>query len=1194
MIDRVALLKGAKQQVKVLEKDLEAQVDAVPEVGARLLAEYDRAFKVGRTAATWKAWLDERVTQAAVAWVLGTVFVRFCEDNGLIGDPYLAGPEARLTLAEERLNEFYVQHPELTARDWLLAAFGEISKVPVGAGLFDERHNALFQIPLTHDTARDLITFWRTRQSGELVHDFTDPDWGTRFLGDLYQDLSEDVRDKYALLQTPEFVEEFILDLTLTPAIEEFGYDAVRMIDPTCGSGHFLLGAFHRLRAEWEKFAPEKDAFEQVSRALDAVHGVDINPYAAAIAKFRLIVAALRAAEIATLDAAAGYNFPLHVAVGDSLLKGRQLDLFGEERDELAEFSYSTEDLADHLDILNDGRYHAVVGNPPYMPVKDKTLNGLYRELYSAASGKYQMTVPFAQRFFELALQADIEGRNAGRVGQILANAFMKRKFGTKLIEDFFASKVELTHVIDTSGAYIPGPGVTTVILAGRRNRWNRSRSVRAILGKRGEPTTPANPAEGLVWRAIVEQIDSPGSESLWISATDVERQQWSHHPWSVGGGGATELLEFLDETSERLGTNAKRIGVQGMTNADDVMLAPSQAWRRRGVPQRMTRELVIGEDIRDWSITQGDSAFFPYEQDFTLIPLDDPYSIRWLWPTRTTLGHRATFSKKTYFEEGRSWHSWHQLTRDTEAHELTISLSFISTHNNFFLDRDGRVFKQSATVVKMPAATSENEHLGLLGVLNSSTACFWFKQVCHSLGSTADSTGARRTADAWENFYEYAGTKVQNFPLPAELPLKLGKKSDEIAQNLTSVNPTQVVATTLPTRSRLAAAKDEWTSLRARIIAFQEELDWQVYRQYGLLADELTLPITDVPEIELGERAFEIVLARKIAAGEEQSEWFNRHGSTPVTEVPMHWPAEYRALVEKRISAIETDRNIGLIERPEYKRRWATGGWDKLQDAALRDWLLDRLETRDLWFADVDGMVQPRLWTTGQLADELAADADFVSVAEFYRPGEELTKVVAALVEDEHVPFLAALRYTDNGLAKWADWESVWDQQRAEDAAPTPAKAREIRDAIPVPRKYTPKDFRKTSFWRARGKLDVPKERFISYQPAGRDNDPTLLIGWAGFDHREQAQALATLIVDRRDNDGWDGNRLTPLVAGLREVMPWVRQWHNEIDPLYDGSPAEVYDAFLADTMGQLNLTEDTLTSWRPPAPTRGRRPTK
>ncbi len=45
------------------------------------------------------------------------------------------------------------------------------------------------------------------------------------FLGDLYQGLSEHARKTYAPLQTPVFVEEFILDLPLEPAVEEFGSD---------------------------------------------------------------------------------------------------------------------------------------------------------------------------------------------------------------------------------------------------------------------------------------------------------------------------------------------------------------------------------------------------------------------------------------------------------------------------------------------------------------------------------------------------------------------------------------------------------------------------------------------------------------------------------------------------------------------------------------------------------------------------------------------------------------------------------------------------------------------------------------------------------------------------------------------------------------------------------------------------------
>ena len=68
-----------------------------------------------------------------------------------------------------------------------------------------------------------------------------------------------------------------------------------------------------------------------------------------------------------------------------------------------------------------------------------------------------------------------------------------------------------------------------------------------------------------------------------------------------------------------------------------------------------------------------------------------------------------------------------------------------MATHNHFVLDRGGKVFKQSAPVIKLPEGASEDDHLALLGVLNSSTACFWLKQVCHNKGSTAIRMGRVR-----------------------------------------------------------------------------------------------------------------------------------------------------------------------------------------------------------------------------------------------------------------------------------------------------------------------------------------------------------------------------------------------------------------------------------------------------------------
>ncbi len=97
-----------------------------------------------------------------------------------------------------------------TDTDYMLDTFAEAARLPGLAGLFDPAHNPLFRLPLSGDGAIELLKFFRAPvlDTGALVHDFSDPEWDTRFLGDLYQDLSDDARARFALLQTPEFVEE--------------------------------------------------------------------------------------------------------------------------------------------------------------------------------------------------------------------------------------------------------------------------------------------------------------------------------------------------------------------------------------------------------------------------------------------------------------------------------------------------------------------------------------------------------------------------------------------------------------------------------------------------------------------------------------------------------------------------------------------------------------------------------------------------------------------------------------------------------------------------------------------------------------------------------------------------------------------------------------------------------------------------
>ncbi|MCT7353221.1 BREX-2 system adenine-specific DNA-methyltransferase PglX [Streptomyces sp. 15-116A] len=1247
-LDHAALLKDLQKQVALLEDDLRERAHGDSEQAAALKAEYEQALLSDRTSVMYESWLEERVVQIAAAWVLACVFVRFCEDNGLVSEARLSGPGERLAEAQDNHDEFFREHPELNDRDWLKESFRALGREhEITEGLFDPAHNPLWELDPSYGAASRLLSFWRERgPDGRIRHDFTDRSLNTRFLGDLYQDLSEHARKTYALLQTPEFVEEFILDLTLDPALEEFGLDpawkhvpedwrgetseeidengnltkvvrGLRCIDPACGSGHFLLGLFRRVLAAWRDAEPGTENWTLVRRALEAVHGADKNPFAVSIARFRLLVEMLRECGVRRLSAAP--KMPIRIAVADSLLHGREA---GRETDPTLDdvergetFTYRTEDVRQYVrevDLLGRGSYHVVVANPPYITVKDKAENENYRKIYWACSGKYALSVPFAQRIFELAVRASGDHRDGGFTGQITANSFMKREFGATLIESFFHGGpykdpqtrrlrdfpgVELTHVLDTSGAFIPGHGTPTVILVGRNQGPRQALPVRAVLGVRGEPSQPEDPAQGKVWQAIVSQWRKPGvGPAEWVSVEDRPRADLAKFPWSLSGGGAYGLMAKLEQVEGRLKEAIAEAGRTTHTGLDEAYYMPTaSAVTRRLKPG--TVPTILGEEVREYQISPGTCTFFPYT---TIAPASVRGAAReimaaeerFLWAVRAPLRQRLDFGE-TPEQRGLRWFDHSMFFARRFRTPLSIAYGEVTTHNHFVLDRGGKVFNRTAPVIKLPEIASEDQHLKLLGVLNSSVACFWMKQVSHIKGGSGIGRGVQD--EAWENRYAFNATRLQEFPLPSALPLSLARQLDALAQELAAHEPAALVAssTTAPTPEALEAAKAAQKRIRGRMILLQEELDWTVYGLYGLLTpsevarttlpgDPADLTGADTFEIALGYRAFEIALARSGA----NTSWFDRHESTPVTEIPPSpdWPESYRRIVQARLDLIAHNNDIRLIERPEFKRRWLTKPWKDREAAALRSWLLDAMEREELWFEERDGIDSPRPLTIYQLADALRHDNDVQDVAKLYaerhldKRDVPLSTVLTAVVEPEHVPYLAALRYKESGLRKRAQWEKVWEEQRKEDED---GRQRDIK----VPPKYTSADFLKHSYWSNRGKLDVPKERFISYPGASPDNDPSLLIGWAGWNHRYQAEALVNLLNDRLNVDGWrkEDPRFVPLLAGLAEVMPWVKQWHDEYDEEWEGNPAEDFNSALVAGMYGRDLSRDDLSAWRP-----------
>ncbi|GDX78542.1 DNA methylase [Deltaproteobacteria bacterium] len=1167
------LLKDLQKLEKRIAEAHIAAVRADPVMQAAS-AKRHAAAEVGGRADDYTAMAARK---SAVQFLLRTVYVRVLEDLGALEFERIRGLRG-----EEAFRQLA---PALGKRAYFAFIFSDLATdFPT---LFEAGDEEL-ALP-SEDLCREAWTLWHKEDGrGNLLYDWRPVEAGgtaadtngggfeSRFLGDLYQDLDGEVRKRFALLQTPHFVESYILDKTLTPALVEFDPEALRakdetfrVLDPTCGSGHFLIGAWRRLAAWLE--ARGLGRWEAGERARASVWGSDINAHAVDIARFRLLLEVM--AWTGERDLGRLRTLTFNLAVLDSLIPwergahaGKQGTLFA-GNDLLS--SYATPEERERNARFLDRAFHVVVGNPPYITPKDVKKRDDYRVFWPrSAAGKYALSAPFVERLFVL-------GTRGGFMGQITANSFMKREFGKKLVETVFP-RWDLTGVVDTSGAYIPGHGTPTVILFGRA-RAPASDLVWAALGKRGEPKRPKEGEEerGMVWSAITALGDGPEDANPYVTKKILTRRTYEAHPWSLGGGFAAEIKkEMEDAASETVAQVAASTGVMALTLEDDVFTHSPGSLARMGVPADQVCGFGVGDDIRDYAqrLTE---CIFPYDRSsFVALRLGRAdASFRFLWPYRWRLQGRIFFGK-TQIQRGLQWSELSFLALEKLSTRLSITFAFVSTHSQFVLDRGGKVFNRTAPVIKLPAVANDNDHLDLLGVLNSSALGFWMKQVFHCKGAQGVGEGIK--AEPWEQFYEYDSTKLQSAPLttrdgPARIAL--ARALDATATARAACLPAAVLASTdwtpadLPTK--LTAARGRYRALTERMVALQEELDWLTYGSYALIDPLPAVGPDAIEPLAPGHRPFEILAARADdeADADEKSKWWSRHGHDRVTDIPARYQGGHRERLETRMAAIEADPRLQLLESFAYKRRWQTPDLDKEATSGAERWLLDRLE--DLFAPRSEqskhtasaALATPKPYRLEAVVSAWQRDPRVAAVAAVFT-GEgartDLAVVAEKLLKGAALPDNPRRVYTAEGLRKLDEWKRVWALQDQEDAAVTqlvdPRTGEPLHDEsgvvtnnIPLPPKFDKADFQ-SSYFATRGKLNVPRERFILYA----DLSPARY-GWNGGRDKDRAlaQVEAFTLAERHPDAPLpaptsDDPRRCGATLGLWESLPDVKRWAN------------------------------------------------
>ncbi|MBI2570962.1 MAG: BREX-2 system adenine-specific DNA-methyltransferase PglX [Candidatus Schekmanbacteria bacterium] len=993
------------------------------------------------------------------------------------------------------------------------------------------------------------------------------------------------MKDRFALCQTPDFVRAFILDRTLTPAIETFGADKVRLLDPACGSGHFLIDGLKRLVAATAELHQDWSQRQVVLHTIDRVVGIDLNDYACALARTRLVMTAAELAGVSTLAGAAQFHPQVYWADGleqverDEAKRPVQGDLFMKVEEKLRAV-LTRSDVRAALKKVFATKFHAVVANPPYITEKDSARKDYHREKlgkgprYVSAYREYSLASPFTERCFQLA-------EKSGYVGIITSNNFMKREFGKPLIEKVLAG-LDLTLVVDTSQAYIPFHGTPTVLIFGR-NREATANQVRAVMGKRGESGTPDDPAKGRVWSSIVQGWNTVGFENEYVSVADLPRETLGKHPWSLGGGGAAELKELLQgRASQALGALVE-IGTGAVTREDGVYLIGRAPALRLGIREEQIRPLVEGDVVRDWAISNPTDAIWPYDPVSLAAASGEAGKavMRALWPWRCRLAGRVAYGK-SQLEHGLDWFEYSMFFPNRFRTPLSIAFAFVATHNHFVLDRGGKVFNRSAPVIKLPAGSTEEDHLALLGLLNSSTLGFWMRQIFHVKGG--ESTGKKLQSEVWSRRLEFDSTKMGSAPVvlsQRERMIELALRLDSLSQQHGALAPACVLDAQWDEGSLEATLKDADRRRRAihnAMIAFQEELDWTVYSAFGLASQDELVPVDEIEPIASEHRPFAIRLALAAQSGNATRYWFEAMGVSATIQVPTTYTQIVRNRFERRLALIEADPSLGLLESPEYKRKWEPSSWLDDVSAAAFEWLAARVE------AFLRGKGRPL--TQSHLIGAIQDDARLLEVAGIYqqRQDVDLGGLIAEIIAAFSVPEQRFHLYTESGLTKRAAWEETWALQRREDAG-------EQVGEIPVPPEYSQgsrgksTDFLRNEYWQLRGKLDVPKERFIAFTEVPGRSGAETLYGWAGWTPLQRLKAILAIDEDLEDSGVPLADRVGLLDSAWRLLPDVARE---------DAAAAIRLKAELQALVGPEGPSREQIEDWRkrfPPPNTRAAR---
>jgi hypothetical protein len=592
-----------------------------------------------------------------------------------------------------------------------------------------------------------------------------------------------EVKKAGGVYYTPTYIVDYIVQHTVGELVKDKTpqqVEKLRTLDPACGSGSFLLGAYQcllRYHLDWytahdpEKWAARKGpAIRHVSEQewrlttaekkrilLNNIYGVDIDRQAVEVTKLNLMLKVLEGETQETLQPRLIHERALpdlgkNIQCGNSLIERdywdrTQMTLFDEEEvRRVNAFDWQ----AAFPQAIGAGGFDATIGNPPYGAAASAAEIEYYRSHYisaSATTDSYALFIEAASRLL----------RPGGRLGMIVQSGWVSAP-GMLRLREVFASRFRplqfASMPYDVFGAY-----VDTVIVTAER-----------IPSGMALSALSESPVELVVFppRFKIRSVDDFAAH---VKAADAAK-------WV--GRGSGEFLITLSDT-ERLILDKVRSARAKFADVADIQRGVTPLRTSPDEPPVNPARAFLGT-VRRYSFAPGPRAFIRYDETL------------------------AEYKPPRYFEGPRL------LLRELISRQSRLQGTY--TDESFITNKS----MQSLLL------TDNRYHIWyLLGILNSSLLSWYFLAI-HSVGRRDD-------------FPKIVLQQTRDLPFRS---IHFGQPADAGCHDrLVALVQRMLELHKVHAAARMPADRELYAR---QIEATDREIDALVYELYGLTQDEIAV----------------------------------------------------------------------------------------------------------------------------------------------------------------------------------------------------------------------------------------------------------------------------------------------------------------------------------------------------------------